>query len=77
MPVGLQSTRVVQLILQFFNIVAWSSCFFLYNLDFLTYPPKPNPNPDPNPDPLPDPNSDPNRHPAPSPDPNPEPWLSS
>ena len=36
-PVGLQSMRNVQLILQIFNFVAWSSCFFLYNLDFLTY----------------------------------------
>ena len=36
-PVGLQSTRIVQLLLQIFNFVSWSSCFFLYNLDFLTY----------------------------------------
>jgi hypothetical protein len=36
-PVGLQSTHFVQLLLQIFNFVSWSSCFFLYNLDFLTY----------------------------------------
>jgi len=36
-PVGLQSTRLVQLIIQIFNFVAWSSCFLLYNLDFLLY----------------------------------------
>jgi hypothetical protein len=34
-PVGAYSTRVVQLIIQLFNLFAWCSCFLLYNLDLI------------------------------------------